>query len=80
MKSAVRRAQHPQHFAYPDEGARPARPDDAGYHPRAPKHRAHSAQPAGSDQKWAPRQTMLFIVGASVFLWAAIVWVSVHYL
>jgi len=76
MKSAARRAQHPQHNAYLDEQPRPARPDDA-VTSRALGHRTHSVQP---NQKWSPRRTLLFIVGASVFLWAAIVWVSIHYL
>jgi hypothetical protein len=76
MKSAARRAQHSQHFAYLDEEPRPAKPDDALY-PRALKHRTDSVQP---NQKWSPRQTLLFIVGASVLLWTAIFWVSIHYL
>ena len=79
MKSAARREQHLQHIAYPDQGARPAKPDDAGY-PRAVGQRTHPAQPARADQKWSPRQSLIFIVGVSAFLWAAIVWACLHYL
>jgi len=79
MKSAARRAQHLQHIAYRDEEPRSAKPDDAGY-PRAAGRHIHSAQPARADQKGSPRQTLIFIVGVSAFLWAVIVWASIRYL
>jgi hypothetical protein len=79
MKSAARREQHHQHMAYLGDETRPARPDDVGY-PRAFAHRTHPAQPVRSKQKWSPRQTLLFIVGVSAFLWAALIWVSLRYL
>jgi hypothetical protein len=79
MKSAARRAQHLQHIAYLDEDPRPAKPDEAGY-PRTVGHRTHSAQPTRVHQKWSPRQSLIFIVGVSALLWAAIIWACIHYL
>jgi hypothetical protein len=79
MKSAARRAQPLQHDAYLDEKARPAKPDEAGYS-RALRHRTRSAQPARVHQKWSPRQSLIFIVASSAFLWAAIIWACLHYL
>jgi hypothetical protein len=79
MRSAARREQPLQHIAYPDEELRPAKPDEAAY-PRALGHRTQFAQPARANQKWSPRQSLMFIVGVSALLWAAIVWASIHYL
>ena len=79
MKSAARRAQPLQHIAYPDEELRPAKLDDAEY-PRASRHRTHLAQPARTNQKWSPRQSLIFIVGMSALLWAVIVWACIRYL
>jgi hypothetical protein len=66
-------------MAYPDEGAGPAKPHEAGY-PRALRHRAQSAQPARANQKWSRRRSLMFIVGVSALLWAAIIWACIHYL
>ena len=41
---------------------------------------AHSAQPARVHHKWSPRQSLIFIIGVSALLWAAIVWACIHYL
>ncbi|HEY8255087.1 MAG TPA: hypothetical protein VIG39_10625 [Rhizomicrobium sp.] len=79
MKSAARRAQPLQHMAYPDEELRPAKPDEAAY-PRAVRQRTDAAQPARVHQKWSPRQSLMFIVGVSALLWAAIIWACIHYL
>jgi len=54
------------------------RGNDAGYAPGLAVYRAHSARAA--DTKWSPRQSLIFIIGVSVFLWAAIIWACIHYL
>jgi hypothetical protein len=79
MKSAARREQHHQHTAYLGEEARPAILDDTNRR-RAFAPQAEAARSVRSDQKWSSRQTLLFIIGVSAFLWAALIWVSLRYL
>jgi hypothetical protein len=54
--------------------------NDAGYAPGLRLPHAYSARAERADRKWSPRQTLIFIVGTSAFLWTAIIWVGAHYL
>ena len=54
------------------------RGNDAGYALGVRLYRAQSARAAG--KKWSPRQSLIFIVGVSALLWAAIIWACIHYL
>ena len=54
------------------------RGNDAGYALGLRLYRAQSARTA--DTKWSPRQSLIFIIGASVLLWAVIIWACIHYL
>ncbi len=54
--------------------------NDAGYAPGLRLTHASPARSDRADRKWSPRQTLIFIVGASTLLWAAILWVCLHYL
>ena len=56
------------------------RGNDAGYAIGVGLDRAYSARAIQADKKWSPRQTLIFIVGASAVLWAAIIWACLHYL
>jgi hypothetical protein len=56
------------------------RGNDAGYALGVRPDRAYSVRAAQADRKWSPRRTLIFIVAASAFLWAAIIWACLHYL
>ena len=54
------------------------RGNDAGYAPGLRLGRAYSVRAAQADKKWSPWQTLIFIVGTSACLWAAILWACLH--
>jgi hypothetical protein len=56
------------------------RSDDAGYALGLRLDRAYLARPVRSNKSWSPRQSLMFIVGTSAFLWAVIIWACIHYL
>jgi hypothetical protein len=58
------------------------RGNDAGYALGVRLDRAYSARAAQADRKWSLRRTLIFIfiVAASAFLWAAIIWACLNYL
>jgi hypothetical protein len=56
------------------------RGNDAGYALGLRLDRAYSARAVQPNKRWSPRQTLIFIVGSSVLLWAVIIWACIHYL
>jgi hypothetical protein len=54
--------------------------NDAGYALGVRLDRAYATRSVQSNKRWSPRRTLIFIVAASAFLWAAIIWACLHYL
>jgi hypothetical protein len=51
-----------------------------GLWPLADSARPNPASASRFDKKWSPRRTLVFIVGVSVTLWAAIICLCAQYL